>query len=335
MAYLSSRTVRALLVSLIVSLAASLTACGGGVKLEDLESSFEDALCERQVRCGAYATVDACKEDFRILIDEIERAVAAGRANYDADKAEACLEALSSSSCDGSAEDVRRQPQACRDTFTGTVADGGACFGGEECLSERCTIPDCGMACCQGTCAVTVAEVAIGGACSGTTGPCAQGSFCDSQTTTCAALRAVGAACTSNSQCGYGLYCPEVGTCADAPNRGAACPDGTCADIGDRCSTTSMTCVALGRSGEACATGFAGLFDCQAPLTCNQTTLVCGNPPTVGQTCLFFCASGNFCNQADVCEATKANGAACAGDDECNSQFCDANDVCADDVICG
>lgn len=331
---MASRSMRALS-ALLISFAA--TACGGGVKLEDLGDTIIDALCERQVRCGAYTSVAECKANASINTEEFERSVEAGRTRYDEDKAADCLEALGDASCDSTAQNVRVQPQACRDAFRGTVADGGVCYNDEECLSENCTVPDCGMACCAGTCDMTRAEVAIGGTCNGTTGPCASGSFCDSATSTCTALKAAGGTCTSNSQCSYGLYCNEATppVCADAPNRGGACPDGYCADIGDRCDGTSMTCVALGKVGDPCSEGFAGLFDCQQPLTCNQTTLQCANPPNAGEACVFFCSSGNFCNANDICEAQKPNGQACMGDDECQSSFCDANNLCAAEPVCG
>jgi hypothetical protein len=330
---MASRSMRALCALLISSIAALGAACGGGVKLEDLGDEIINALCERQVRCGAFASVEACRAFANANDEEFRRSVEAGRATYDEDKAADCLEALGDASCDSTAQNVRAQPQACRDAFRGTVADGGTCYNDEECISEDCTVPACPEACCAGTCSVTRAEVAIGGACNQTTGPCASGSFCNG--TTCTALVATGGACTSNSQCAYGLYCLEAGTCADAPNRGDACPDAYCAEIGDRCSAT-MTCIALGRIGDACSEGFAGLFDCQQPLTCNQTTLTCANPPIAGEVCQFFCASGNFCNDTSVCEAVKANGQACTGDDECSSLYCDeVSMLCADEPVCG
>lgn len=332
---MASRLLHAASVLVLSAIVASSgAACGGGVKISDLDDELVDKLCARQVRCGAYASVAECKADVRVQIEEIQRSVESGRTNYDEDAAGDCLDALGDASCDVTAQNVREQPQACRDAFQGTVADGGECYNDEECLSEDCNVPDCGMACCAGVCSATLTEVAIGGTCNGTTGPCVRGSFCDSASTTCTALRAAGGACTSNTQCNYGLYCLEAGTCADAPNRGDACPDGYCADIGDRCGSTT-TCVALGKVGEACSQGFAGLFDCQAPLTCNQTTLQCASPPNAGEACLFFCSSGNFCNANDVCEAQKANGVSCMDDDECQSLFCDATDVCAEEPVCG
>ncbi len=333
---MSARPSRAL-GALTVSLFLALAACGGGgVKLDDLGDEFVEAACERQVRCGAYASMEACRNDVRAFLDNILASVEAGRINYDEGKARDCLDAFAGASCDRSAENAREEPAACGDTFTGTVPDGGTCYIGLDCVSGSCDVADCGQACCSGTCAATLAEVAIGGTCNNTTGPCVRGSFCDAQTTTCVALRAIGGACTSSSQCTYGAYCGEAGTCADAPNRGDACPDGVCADLGDRCSSTTTTCVALGRLGEACSEGFAGLFDCQAPLVCDQTSLQCANPPTAGQACLFFCAAGNFCNDQDVCEAQKANGAACDSDSECTSRYCDdTTSVCAEQPVCG
>lgn len=335
---MASRSLHVIGVLVLASISALSAACGGGIKIDDLGDELIDAVCAREVRCGAFTSVDACKTSASFDIEEIKRSIEAGRTSYDEDKAGDCIDALGSASCDSTAQNVRVQPDACRHTFEGRVPDGmGPCYTDEECVSESCNVPSCPDACCPGVCDPTVAEVAIGGTCSGTTGPCVAGSFCDTSATaaTCVALKAVGGTCTSDSQCGYNLYCAEAGTCTDAPNRGAACPDGFCADLGDRCDGATMTCVGLARQGEACQSGFAGLFDCIQPLTCNQTSLTCDNPPTAGQACLFLCADGNFCNANDQCEALKADGTACQGDEECDSAFCDANGMCAAEPICG
>lgn len=321
-------------------LALTLAACGGGgVALGDLGDELVDAYCARAVRCGVYASAAACKADLTVNLEEAVRSVEAGRTSYSEDKAGECLDAMRDASCDATSEGARADSQICEDVFEGNVADGGACFGSEDCVSGTCETPDCGMACCQGTCVATMPVPGIGQACPA--GECVVGAFCN-DSAMCVALLAAGAACADNDQCGYGLYCPqvEVGTrvCVDAPNRGEACPAGDCADIGDRCSSTSMTCVALAQRGEACAQGFAGLFDCQRPLVCNQTSLTCTDPPAVGQACDFFCVEGAFCNDSNVCEAVKANGATCGGDSECSSRFCDdtlTTPVCADEPICG
>lgn len=326
--------------ALPLSLTAALVACGNdSVSLGDLAGAYEDAYCARLVRCGRYISVDACKDALQLSIDEITASVEAGRTSYDGEQAAACLDALRGASCDSTDADNRADVPACDNTFHGTVADGGVCFDSDECLSDSCNVPDCGMACCQGVCDPTVAVIppaAIGQSCLEV--GCVDGAFCNGANI-CTALLAVGQACSGN-ECTYGLYCTEAGTCADAPGRGQPCPDGRCSDIGDRCDTAAAapTCVALATRGQACPTGFAGLFACQGPLTCDATSLTCQDPPAVGQACTFLCATGAFCNDANTCEADRAAGQPCGSNSECQSNFCDdslATPVCAVDPVCG
>jgi hypothetical protein len=320
--------------ALLVSL--SLAACGGpdSVSIDDLPEDLIDAFCDRAVRCGLFVDEATCKAGLDVSSVSVIRAVEAGRADYDGEAAAACIDKLRNAACDNTLEENRVQPEECDDAFDGNVADGGACFDDEECVSGECEIPSCQMACCTGACAATIPVPAIGQACPN--GVCGDDAFC-SEAGTCTALVANGGACLGNNdECSYGLYCTEGGTCADAPNRGQACPEGICADIGDRCDGT--TCVALSGRGGPCSEGILGFFDCQQPLACNQTSLTCVDPPTVGQACEFFCASGAFCNDAATCEATKANGTACESNNECTSLYCDefaATPACADEPICG
>lgn len=331
---------KSLTIGPFVSLALLLGACGGpdSVPLDDLGDTIIDAYCDRAVRCGAFASEDACRSYLGGLLeaDDLIRSVEAGRTNYDGEAAGECIDQLRGASCDVTTEDSRVEPPACDDAFDGTVADGGTCFDDEECVNDNCDVPACDMACCMGTCVAGVPVPAIGQPCPDF--ECQDGAFCNAAGN-CAALLATGSPCTDSDECAYGLYCPEgAATCTDAPNRGDACPAGECADLGDRCDQTSTTCVALSRAGEPCSAGFAGFFDCQQPLVCNQTSLVCENPPGVGQPCNFFCASGAFCNDVNTCEATRANGSACQSDSECSSTYCDdfaAAPVCADDPVCG
>ncbi len=328
--------------ALSLSFAAALAGCGeDSVSLDDLANAYVDASCARLVRCGRYADVASCKASAQLDLAEIRASVDAGRTSYDGDKAAACLDALRGASCDVTDADNRADVPACEEIFRGTVADGGECFDDDECLSDSCNIPDCGMACCAGVCDPTVAippPAAVGQSCAQV--DCVDGAFC-SETNICTALIAVGSPCSGGGECTYGAYCTEAGTCADAPGRGQPCPDGECSDIGDRCDTTlpAPTCVALSKRGDACPEGFEGLFACQAPYRCDPTALTCGDPPAVGAACTFFCAAGAFCNDADVCEATKADGQPCTGSNECgNDSFCDqelTTPVCVGDTVCG
>ena len=328
--------------ALTLSFAAALAGCGeDSVSLNDLANAYEDAYCSRLVRCGRYVDAASCKEALQLSTAEILASVNAGRTAYDGDKAAACLDALRGASCDVTDADNRADVPACEEIFRGTVADGGVCFDDDECLSDSCSIPDCGMACCAGVCDPTVAitpPAAIGQSCLQVN--CVDGAFCD-DADICIALLPVGSQCDGGGQCTYGLYCSESGTCADAPGRGQPCPDGECSDIGDRCDTAIAvpTCVALAKRGEACPPGSAGLFACQSPLRCSETAMICEAPPAVGAACTFFCAAGAFCNDADVCEAIKADGQPCTSSNECgNDSFCDLDlttPVCVGETVCG
>jgi len=319
-------------------LASALAACGGGVALEDFDRELIDALCDRAVRCGVYVSAEACRADAVLSVDEVKSAVEGGRHAYDEDKAEACLDALRSASCDQTSEDSRVVDETCRGALRGKVADGGVCFENSECVSEACLIPSCEMACCEGTCGVAIPVPAIGQACPNFV--CVDGAFCDEQTTTCVALRGPDEGCFTTSECGYGLYCGPGQKCVDAPDRGQACENGFCSGIGDRCDEGTRTCVGLSGRGGPCREGFAGSFDCQQPLECNQTSLTCQDRPALGQPCTGTCQAGAFCNngQPALCEAKRAAGQACLGDDECASNLCDqdaAQPVCVEPPVCG
>lgn len=317
----------------VVALGLTLTACGDddGIPIEDLEDEVFSQVCERMVRCGAYVDVASCRAEL-ILADDIVRGVQSGRILYDPELAAECLAATEGASCDRTTEQNRVQIQACRDALNGTIADGGACFNDQECVSEDCVVETCTMACCQGVCGPTIALAAIGQSCEAS--DCVEGAYCD-QNLVCAALLPAGSPCDGADSCAYGLICGAAG-CTDAPDRGQACPDQVCAGIGDRCD--EGTCVGLSARGGPCSGGFVGFLDCQRPLVCNDSTLVCEDPPTVGQTCNFSCAPGAFCNEAGSCEAQRANGAACMSNNECASRYCDdfaASPVCADEPVCG
>ena len=60
----------------------------------------------------------------------------------------------------------------------------------------------------------------------------------------------------------------------------------------------------------------------------NTTDGTCQPIPTQGQPCQFTCASGLYCGfdagtGSETCQAKKADGTTCAGNDECTSNHCD------------
>jgi hypothetical protein len=318
----------------LVAVMVCAVGCGGGVAIEDYGDALADAFCERFARCGGIESRAVCREilgDPGSYFIELQHAVADGSVIYDEEAMEECLDALASASCDRTAANARVEPQACRDALRGTVADGGACAIGAQCISGGCDNPSCGMACCTGTCEPTVTEAAIGQACGTNTARCVEGAFCNVNLT-CQALLRANEPCIVDAQCGYGLYCEgTTDTCKDAPNVGDACPADECADLGTYCNAAG-TCARMARRGERCE----GSGGCVVPNLCNPGSLTCVPPPGVGQPCDFVCAVGAYCEEAtDTCVALKADGQPCQVGDECASNFCDeATALCGRPPVC-
>ena len=313
----------------------------GPVAIDDLGSRVVDAVCQQYVRCGVFTNQSFCAATFRIHEQDIVAAVKDGTVKYDGGKAADCLAAFSADTCDPTTHEARVEPQACKDTFKGTVADGGACEVNEQCVSQSCNLQSCSMACCPGTCAPTpAAPAAIGQPC---TGACADGAFCKSGT--CAALLAAGTTCQSDSDCDYGLAC--VGAtgaekCAAAPSAGQACVShygsstpSSCIVEGLTCDTTAMKCVAFLDSGATCS---AQGPQCKQDLACDPTTSKCGALPAVGQSCSGSCAVGAFCDFSGTgkCVAVLPDGQACTSDEACQSGNCDTTTTkCTEPATCG
>lgn len=316
-------------IGVILAGALAAAACGGSsVSIDDLPGELEAAQCGRAVRCGVFTSLADCKAFVNADITQLRRSIEAGRVSYDGDLVADCVSILGSASCDETVEDARVTPKACTDAIRGTVADAGTCYTSQECVSGSCDRPSCNMACCVGTCNPTVADAAIGQSCAAAR--CVDGAFCNASNV-CAALLAANAPCNDSDECQYGLFCPDA-TCVPSVNRGEACPDGICNDVGDRCST-EMSCVPLSGVGGYCEGG----SDCQIPLICNPGS-TCEAPPALGQACQDRCAAGAFCNNAGTCVAPQANGATCNSGDECASSYCNGNvtpRVCADRQVCG
>ncbi len=111
-------------------------------------------LCATEVRCGTFADMASCTSARVSSTAQVEADTASGKTVYDPAAAGICLDALAMLSC--SASGSTTQLQACTDAVKGTVADGGPCVAGNQCVSSVCnvTATSCasGMACCAGTC---------------------------------------------------------------------------------------------------------------------------------------------------------------------------------------
>lgn len=303
--------------------------CGGsdGLSLEDYSSHLLAAHCENQVACGASESVESCAAGI-VARQQLEQSVAAGRIVYDPAQAQSCVDALAVLTCDTNDKAWLSGPAACRGVFEGTVADGGECFTGLECLSQACSVPDCGLACCVGTCAPTEVPGAVGQPCGN--GRCVDDAYCSGGT--CRAFIPAGGACTASYYCASGLGCVGA-VCADFPERGEPCPQQVCSGSGDRCDT--QTCVPRLGFGGVCSVA----RDCQDPLYC-ASDRHCRAPATAGQTCSLTipCAAGAYCAAGNTCATVLEDGQACTRDAQCRSDYCDpfaGNQACAVRPVCG
>ena len=322
--------------------------CGGGhsVSVDQLKSSEIDALCDRLVRCGDVADKAFCVAVYDQLFNDgtLKADQANGSISYDDKLAGECIDALGGASCDPTTQDNRVEPQSCKDAVKGNRHAGDACYNDLQCSSGSCNITNttCGMACCAGTCAMDPpAAVAIGQSCA--SAPCVDGAYCDG-TSTCAALIAIGGTCTTDNACAYGSVCAGTTTmtCTATPKAGDAClqhQGGTdCVVTGLVCDATTH-CVALLDKGATCDPNAPM---CKEDLYCDTTTTQCTARPGDGATCdpNVGCAPPDTCvvtgtATTGTCTAPMANGAACQNDSDCQSNFCDTTmSKCADPTVC-
>ncbi len=280
--------------------------------------------CHLDATCGhpAYSSEAACIKASGP--STLAASVAAGRAKFDASQAQACLDAIAV--CSG----TTTAPPACVATLTGTVAEGGACTGGEECATANSVCNSCkckamaadGAACttssdcynynCQsGKCVAPPTVPKLGEICEIQVDPntvstvgCDTGLYCDTTSKKCAAYLASGAACKDWDACAAGLVCATdatgAGTCKTTPKVGEACSSGSanpCGYFDVTCvgTTGAQTCQPYVYLGDACVPN-----QCNSGLTCDPTSKKCINAPAAGTACTDSsqCGDGGYCNNS-------------------------------------
>jgi hypothetical protein len=168
---------------------------------------------------------------------------------------------------------------------------------GQPCLSFSDCLPN--LACIQGTCIPTLAEV--GQPCDVTQGY----PFCDTD-----------AFCRGVSGLDGGLCEADVGL-------GGTCTGGDCL-TGLRCSNQfeTGTCVSLGKAGDLCG----GFGDCKNLLFCETADSTCATLPGDGGDCSasnFACGLSDYCDFTSLtCQPLRALGQGCSYDESCLSQSC-------------
>lgn len=319
-----------------IALLVLAAACGDNVPAIPFESyatARRHAECERQVRCGLFATIDACEAYTYLIPDHsLEAAIADGRVVYSEAAALRCTNALAAITCDGGTAEARDEPEVCAGVFRGTRATGASCAFDAECASQRCMQAVCDPStCCPGMC-VEQSTGAIGSSCA-LDRDCNIGAYC-ALDHTCHALGKTGESCFRDSQCAAALGCVATtnpGVCGPLAPTGAACPDGKCALIGERCDAT-MKCVADGLPGSSCSRD----SDCSPTGYCSAGS--CADLPHAGMPCTSRCSGDAWCDvTTQMCRDRKNDNAPCGTDFECITGYCAegvAFDYCAERPVC-
>jgi hypothetical protein len=331
----------------LAAMIALVAACGdnlaGPVAAEDYPAAVREAVCRRLTRCGEIESFETClTTQIRLTVaftaSELA-AIHAGEIAYSGSAARACVDGIAGASCDATSPTGRGLPEACQHIVTGAGRVGDACAFDEECGSQRCPLPDCGAACCQGSCTgdAPPSPGEVGEPC--TSAGCAAGAFCDPEAHRCAAVGGSGAACAVGAGCRYGLDC-IAGRCAVPPVLGEPCSS-ACRDRGTTCSSQSHTCVPVGLVGAPCSIG-ADPSDCAPEYVCDRTGH-CSAGIALGQPC----AAGDQCADdraacdtppdqlTGVCGLPKPDGSPCARDAVCDSLRCDPFTTrCAPEPVC-
>jgi hypothetical protein len=331
----------------LAAMIALLAACGdnlpGPVPADDYPAAVREAVCRQLTRCGGVESFDTClttQIDLIIAFSASElAAMRAGTIAYSGATARACVDGIAGASCDVTSQTGRGFPDACQEIIAGTLHDGDPCAFGEECISQRCEVPNCGMACCAGGRCVgdaAPARAGLGEAC--TSAGCVAGAFCDAAMR-CTALHAAGAACGGRAECQYGLDCID-GRCAAPPVLGQPCGS-ACRDLGTTCSSATHTCVAVGLVGAACGIG-ASPSDCALHDVCDRTGhcsagIALGQPCGAGEQCADDRAACDTPPDqlTGVCGLPKPDGSTCARDAVCDSLHCDPfTTQCTPEPVC-
>ena len=225
----------------------------GSPVVEFLDAQIR-ARCLRGIRCEAVGRSDweeaqSCHPGRPREWEEARAAlVDAGRVYFDAGRAAACLEGLTSSSC-------RESPEACSQVFRGLVSPGDPCNIDAECGPAHGCLGDT----CPSRC---VPRPDLGEPCTFYYG-CREGLLCwrwtrDSMEHRCQRAPGLGEPCILDVMCDRDALC-NAGRC-ESYQRG----DGeSCADFWFRCADdlvcvgtgATATCGAGGAPGESCGEG--------------------------------------------------------------------------------
>lgn len=339
-----------------------ITACsdnksgGGGLSLTDFQKQMAEAGCDNLIACGSIPATDRADCVAKAKLDltkpvsyDIAAAVKAGHIKFDGTAAKACVAATKAPpACSFSYQNFGTD---CLGIFVPTVANGGACQSGQECLSGTCEGSVASG--CGGTC---LTPLATGAECDTEASKCAPSDNCvapEGETAgVCTKLKGLNEDCADTGECGLEFWCRATAT------------------------DSSLKCRLPAPVGDPCSLYFFGLLnDCDPTLTCDQsvTPNVCKALVAVGGSCTdsYDCVPGATCVGAEfdqdtgelitagTCQKWLAAGAACDPvsnacpydypcsettstctkavvevDADCSENFCASGQYCNNDLIC-
>lgn len=337
---------------------------GGSVPIENLEDAFVAAYCKALRECeipnssvqviGAMARAGGdCEGFLRKEFDtsNIAQAAEDGSVQYDPVKARECLDALSEQCLFESG-----YIPACRDAFRGVLEEGDNCADSDYCgpglycnsdPADRCewvctAAPRVGESCAEAyRCADEGDQY----------GHCNYNDECVLVSPTTASER--GGSCNRDPEDGQLRHCPRGSWCDDGTCRaplalGSDCPDDDVVCAGDALCVQGQ-CRALrvlNAAGDDCAQDLDNLRICNQlrHLACDPASRKCVQiePLAEGELCdvdgAGDCDAGLFCDydqDEPVCVGPKDNGERCDyWDDECKSDYCTNEGVCAPAPVC-
>jgi len=344
--------------------------CGGSDKsipLDELPPQLAQALCTAYENCygpifALFLNGTDCvavteqrirNGTFPMLQGEIDQ----GKMVYDATKAQACLDSLSTRTC---AQMLERDSDACLAALDGAVALGGACTLDEDCQGKALCKSANGI--CPGQCL----PLLVAGQPCAKDDECQDGLQCSNETRLCVQPVGEGQSCEYGSPpCGPGLLCLgkddanlTPGVCKNpaealSGQAGGACDvtAGQLCQSGQSCVADSYTvltgvvdwlCVTTGSyaAAGACKPGFpdacaSGNY-CQTGTGLLALSGTCTPIPAGGQACgtgMSQCQPGAVC-VSGLCQNLAANGVACTGDAMCYSEYCGPSGGCETKTSC-
>lgn len=277
------------------------------------EADLYTAFCKLNFKCDtglAYTNLDACRDELLasgglIFFGDGLKAIAAGRAKFDASKLAGCI-ATMDDKCTFLKEP--RLPAACSGLFAGQIDAGFQCDRGEDCKTGYCKKNAVNDNACPGACA---APGKAGAKCEDDAA-CEVPNVC-TDALTCGAYKPAqkGEDC-SNTACADGLICLDDGTnvtcVTPVAEKGTCFPgDGSCQD-GLYClskdSQSEGKCTGKLAAGKSCdkAAWYSGATEnpCVKDYVCvdiakDATQATCEPVVALGKPC----KSGDQCKGAD------------------------------------